>query len=82
MTEVGRVVLEMSHSRFEDLLCVLGHVHEDEREDAHREHCQADAQAIVEELHAAKRQTDEDRQAGDRAQRECLGVAHRKVCIW
>ena len=39
--------LKCAHGRFEDLLAVLGDVHEDERQDPHREHRQADAQAIV-----------------------------------
>ncbi|MGA2321085.1 MAG: hypothetical protein ABSG95_10160 [Solirubrobacteraceae bacterium] len=47
MTEAGAVTLESAERGFEDGLAVLGHVHEDEVEDSHREHRQGDAQAVI-----------------------------------
>src|SRR3984893_9869613 len=71
--------LEMRERRFDYRLAVLAHVHEDERQNPDREHRQPDAHAIVDPLDPPQRKADIDREAGDRAQRDCLGETHRHL---
>jgi len=48
--------LKLAKRSIDDLLAMLGHVHEDERQDPDGEHCQRDAQLVVDAVDAAERE--------------------------
>jgi hypothetical protein len=61
-----------SVSRRDDHQRVLEHVHEDERENSHREHRQRDAGPVRERCKPPERQAQIDGEAGERSERDGL----------
>jgi hypothetical protein len=76
MTEGGRMALELGQCRFENRLGVLGHVHEDERENPHGEHRERHPQAVVGPLDPPQGQAYIDRESRDCTKRDGLCEAH------
>jgi len=56
LREACPVGLEAGKRSIDDLLAMLGHVHEDERQDPDGEYCQRDAQLVVDAVDAAERE--------------------------
>jgi uncharacterized membrane protein len=77
VAEARGVVPEVIDGRFEHGLAVLGHVHEDERQNPDREHREGDAHAVSHPAHAPQGQPQIDRETGDRSQPDRFAEIHR-----
>jgi hypothetical protein len=54
--QAGSVILEAAERRVDDLLTVLGDIHEDEGQDADREHRQRDAHPLIDTPEPTRRE--------------------------
>ena len=79
LAEARLVVLEALDRVLDDPERVLEHVDEQERQDADREHRQADPGAVAEQLQPPERQAQVDRETGERSEDDCLGEAQGKT---
>jgi hypothetical protein len=70
--QAAAVVLERGERGVDYLLAVRGHVHEDEREDADREHRQPGPEAILDALDPPHGEAQVDRETGDCTQQRGL----------
>jgi hypothetical protein len=62
--------------RLDDAEAFCAHVHEQEGQNTGGQHRQRDAGVHAQAADATDRQAEEDREAGDRAQRGCFGEGH------